>query len=310
MLADQFIGQPAAIQQIQTAITASKQRSTILPHTLLIAGPGVGKTYLAERIAHEVDAPFTSIAMPADRKYLFNMMCIFPGVLLIDEIHQADRKTLDALLPFLLDGMVRNGRMTVENKRLTVIAATTDPQKMPDAFRSRFRLQPRFTDYTNEEIAEIITMKATREQEFVLPAGVAEELAAASLGNPRQAKHLLETYIDLVLVNGNSTSVPDVLRHIGYSRDGLRPDHIQYLRALEKQGGVAAQRTLAQMVLLPDGAMRWIEQDLLRLGIIGIGSTGRELRSMNWADQLDEVPSEEVAFGDCDLNPYTLEPRT
>lgn len=308
MLADDFIGQPAAIQQIQTAIEASRHRGVILPHTLLVAGPGTGKTYLAERIAEEVEAPFVSVAMPTERRHLLNLMMILPGVLLIDEIHQADRKTLDTLLPFLLNGTVQNGRMQVENKRLTVIAATTDPQRMPDAFRSRFRLQPRFTDYTNEDIAAIIQMKAAQ-QDFQIDPAIAAELASACLGNPRQATHLLETYIDLTVVNGDNVTVADVLRHLGYSRDGLRPDHIQYLRALERQGAVASQRTLAQMVMLPDGALRWIEQDLLRLGIIGIGSTGRELRSMGWADQLDEVASTEVDLPNCDLNPYTLEPR-
>lgn len=308
MLAEHFIGQAPAIQQIQTSIDASTKRGTILPHTLLVAGPGVGKTYLAERIAAEIIAPFATVAMPVDRKHLLNLMMAFPGILLIDEIHQADRKTLDSLLPFLLNGVIQNGRVSVENKRLTVIAATTDPQKMPDAFRSRFRLQPRFTDYALDEISAIIQMKAEQQGFHISPA-IALDLAGASLGNPRQATHLLETYIDLVTVNGDSVTVQDTLRHIGYSRDGLRPDHIQYLRALERQGGVASQRTLAQMVMLPDGALRWIEQDLLRLGIIGISSTGRELRTMDWANQLDEVASEEDTSNNCDLNPYTLEPR-
>lgn len=69
MLADHFIGQSAAIEQIQLAVDASIQRGVILPHTLLIAPPGVGKTYLASRIAEELEAPFIDVALPADRNY-------------------------------------------------------------------------------------------------------------------------------------------------------------------------------------------------------------------------------------------------
>ena len=306
MLADHFIGQSVAINQIQLAIDASIQRGTILPHTLLIAGPGVGKTYLASHIADELVAPYIDVAMPMDRRYLINLMMIHCGVLFIDEIHQADRKTLDTLLPFLITGTVTNGRMSVENKRLTIIAATTDPQKLPPAFRSRFRLEPRFADYSDDEIARIITQKADQ-QGHVIADETAASLAAASLGNPRQAVHLLETYVDLATVR-DEVDAADVLRHLGYSSSGLRPDHIDYLRALERQGGVASMRTLAQMVLLPDGALRWIEQDLLRLGIIGISGAGRELRVVDWGDEADEVASE-MAITGCDRNPYTMEPR-
>jgi Holliday junction DNA helicase RuvB len=308
MLADRFIGQEAAITQIQTAIDASMGRGVILPHTLLIAPPGVGKTQLAKEISWELGAPYAEIAFPASHKDVIRMLDFCIGILLLDEVHQADRKTLDLLLPFLLTGTIRYGRQEVTNKRLTNIAATTDPQTMPDAFRSRFRLEPRFTEYTTDEIAQIIKEAAQREHYTEIPDDLVNGMAEASLGNPRQGRHLMETYLDLVTVNGEAT-VEQVLGHIGYSRDGLRPDHLRYLRALKIQGGIASQGTLSQMVHLPAGAMRWIERDLLQRGMIAITNAGRELRVREWDGDEREIVSTETVDRSSDLNPYTLEPR-
>lgn len=307
MLADHFIGQTTAVTQIQTAIDACLERGTILPHTLLIAPPGVGKTRLAKRIARELGAPFTELAMPAPRDELTRRMLYHYGVFLLDEVHQADRKTLDGLLSFLSDGVIRHGRLVEVNERLTLVAATTDPQKLPDAFRSRFRLEPTFTDYSDNEIAEILRFTGN-ERDIALPDDIVVGLAAASLGNPRQAISLMETFVDLTTVRGEVTA-RDVLMHRGYSSKGLRPDHMQYLEALKKQGGTASQATLSQMVFLPSGAMRWIERDLLRLGLISISTSGRELRSMDWGELVDEVACGDDTSQGRNINPYTLEPQ-
>lgn len=311
MLADRFIGQSAAIQQLQTAIDAALTRGSILPHTLLIAPPGVGKTRLAQEISSELDAPYAEVVFPASHKDVVAMVTFHKGILLLDEIHQADRKTLDGLLTFLVDGSISFGRMQDRNTRLTIIAATTDPQKMPDAFRSRFRLEPRFEDYPIEDISLILQKKAEtlgRRHQIDIPHSVCDGLAEASLGNPRQSLALLDTYVDLRVVGDEDVTSVDVLKHMGYTKQGLRPDHLKYLSALKLQGGCASVSTLSQMVFMPAAAMRWVERDLLRLGIISISSVGRELRSMDWEADTDEVASDATDVSGRKVNPYTLEP--
>lgn len=307
MLSDTFIGQETAVTQLQTAIDVSKTRGTILPHVLLLAAPGVGKTRLASDIAWELDAPFYEFTMPGPTDELLGLMMVWTGVLLIDEIHQADRKVMDMLLPFLTSGKLRHNRVTVSNERLTIIGATTDPQKIPDAFRSRFRLVPPFDDYSDEEITDIIL--ASAEQKLAkVPRDIATGLASASLWNPRQAIQLLDTYIDLSVLHDEVDTV-DVLRHLGFTRKGLRPDHLRYLRALRSQGGVASQSTLAQMVSMPASSLYWVEKDLLRLGLLAISSAGRQLRSQDWEDDVVSGDEPEDQSPQPDLNPYTLEPR-
>lgn len=306
MLSDYFVGQTNAINQLQTAIDISKAKGTILPHTLLIAPPGVGKTMLAHTIAFEMWAPYVELAMPASIKIITNHLMQHHGVLLLDEIHQADRKTLDMLLPFLATGQVRDGHLEIENNRLTVIAATTDPQSLPDAFTSRFRLRPAFEEYTTSDIADVIAFTAASKHDEYLRDEVCNQLAEASLGSPRQAIQLLDTYLDLQVLNGE-VEVSDVLSHLNITSQGLRAEHLQYLNALKNQNGVASQATVAQMTFMPNAAMRWIERDLLRLGIISISSQGRELRSMDWdAEVRSELPT---TNSDATLNPYTLEPQ-
>ena len=310
MLADHFIGQAPAIAQLQTAIDASVARGVILPHTLLIAPPGVGKTQLARTIAYEASAPISEITLPAPDHEIYTELVMHFGILFLDEIHQAQRKFLDSLLPFLTDSTFRVGSIEYSNNRLTIIAATTDPQKLPDAFRSRFRLEPRFVDYTIKELVAILTERAGRQLEMELPEDVARGLAGASLGNPRQGIRLLDTYRDMVALREDVTA-NDVLRHIGYTTKGLRHDHLQYLEALKKQGGRASQRTLASMVFMPQDALHWVERDLLRLGIISISATGRQLRSMDWgALGPDDSEVQSGPTASSDLNPYTLEPHT
>jgi Holliday junction DNA helicase RuvB len=298
MLADHFIGQSVAVNQLQTAVDACRERGRILPHVLLIAPPGVGKTRLAERIADEMGAPFTYVTLPAERQEVTRRLLYHHGVFLLDEVHQADRKLLDALLPFLTDGVVRHGRFFETNDRLTLVAATTDPQKLPDAFRSRFRVEPTFTEYTAEEIGEILQYTADQKYSIELPGDLVTGLAEASLGNPRQTLGLLETYLDLTAIHGEGVTAVDVLKHLRYSLTGLRPDHLAYLEALRKQGGTASQ-----------AAMKWIEKDLLRSGLISISSSGRELRSMDWGQHVDEVTSNVPVHDGQNVNPYTLEPH-
>lgn len=312
-IADAFIGQTSAITTLQTTIEACRKRGTILPHTLLIAPPGSGKTSLAKHIAAEAHAPFLSIAMPAELRDLALLMLEHYGVLLIDEVHQADRKTLDALLPFLVDGEIRYRRVVEKNPRLTIIAATTDPQKLPDAFTSRFRLRPAFGEYSEAEIYEIIMFTAMRR--YGMAPSIAEGMARASMGSPRQAVDvLLPAYVDLRALN-NEVTLEDVLSHTGITERGLRQEHLQYLRALKKQGGVASQATIARMVFMPEAAMNQIERDLLREGIIAISTQGRELRQRRGWDPAEGASQvSEVQVGssstdtDDDLNPYTLAP--
>lgn len=300
-LSDTFIGQQKLAEQIQLSIDASIAKAEVLPHVLLIAPPGVGKTYLAWQIARLLSAPYASLTFPGESKLLPNMLAGHCGLVLLDEIHELRRKEFDLLLPFLDHGEVQLGRISRFNDRLTVVAATTDPQNLPDAFLSRFRIRPEFEDYSIDSIREII-----HKQCLDICEDDAVALASASLGNPRQAVQLAETYDDIRTVRSGAVDASVVLDHLGINRDGLRTEHLRYLRNLKSQNGVASESTLSKMAFMPKGAMKWVERDLLRLGIISVSSAGRELISDNWESETEQHPVDEDTGP---VNPYTLEPN-
>lgn len=296
-----FVGQRQVVEQLQLAIDASKAKGKIMDHVLLIAPPGVGKTHLGRRIAWELQAPLLPITFPGQSHLFMRGLSYHAGVVLLDEIHHMKRKEFDVMIPFMDNHEIQRGRITRFNDRITIVAATTDPQGLPDAFVSRFPIRPDFEDYSVEEICEIIASQA-----FGIPEDDIKGLASASLGSPRQALQLARKYDDIRAVR-DDVSAAEVLEHMNITPDGLRRDHIKYLTNLAAQDGRASGATLAKMSFMPEGSLKWVERDLLRLGIISISSAGRELLHDDWRDHTSE--QEVVDNDDAPVNPYTLEPN-
>ena len=154
---DDYVGQEAMKDRLAVHISSALIREETLDHILLTGPPGCGKTSLASIIATEFGEPFTSFLMPIKEKALLLFLRQRHGVVLFDEIHRLSVKQQEALLPLVEDGYYQldNGdRVYADN--LTIIGATTEPEKIIPPLFDRFPIKPPFDDYTADEMRDIV----------------------------------------------------------------------------------------------------------------------------------------------------------
>lgn len=247
-----FIGQEQIKTQVEPFIEADQ-----FPHVLLTGDPGLGKTQFGRWLAWRRQKPFFERLAPAKPESLPPY-----GVLLLDEVHR--QSDVESLFPVMDRGI------------LTIIAATTKPEKLDSAFRSRFLLSLRLREYKTDEIAEIIwSMAGYPETEPpILPEDEAavNVLANAAHGNPRVAERLVKT------AKGLDTWEPkEVLKAAQITADGLDADHFDYLTALNKAVRPVGLKYIVDQTMMSEDAVKRVERLLLNKGHVELAANGRRL---------------------------------
>lgn len=273
---DSYVGQKKLKERLQVSINGAMSRGTIMDHVLLVGGPGMGKTSLASLIAQESMEEFHSFVAPLKPKVLTKIFLERPGVIFIDEVHRQPVRDQEFLLPILEDYKVvmENGEAVPIEHPMVVVAATTNLNKLIEPLRDRFTHKPKFDDYTDEEMATIITRMADR-LDIKLPKPHALALGKASAGTPRQARGLLFVARDL-----GTTNPAKVLEMAGITEDGLTEDHVAYLKALDRLTAVtnrAGVDKIANMTGQPKDILVDLEKLLLDRNYIDYTQTGRQL---------------------------------
>ncbi|MBR3481543.1 MAG: Holliday junction branch migration DNA helicase RuvB, partial [Neisseriaceae bacterium] len=173
--------------------------------------PGLGKTTLANIIAHELGVNLRQTSGPVLERagdlaaILTNLEA--HDVLFIDEIHRLSPVVEEILYPaledFRLDIMIGEGpaarSVKIDLPPFTLIGATTRAGMLTNPLRDRFGIIARLEFYNHDDLAHIVSRSA-RLLNMQLNNDAAKEIACRSRGTPRIANRLLRRVRDVAEV--------------------------------------------------------------------------------------------------------------
>jgi len=292
---DDFVGQTTARSMIIAAVKSALVREQPLGHILLASGlPGIGKTTLARLTATLYGGGFVELGgTVTDRDAIKALRVMEDGdVLFLDEVHRLisnGKARAEWLLTLLEDGTIQTPGGVFEAPRITVIAATTDAQRLPQTILDRF-VQPVLDEYNEVEAVQIAASAALRmgygTDELPMPqsTGWLEKVARASNNNPRLITRLLGQVRDIAIAEdlGNLSNgeydISKALVWSGLTEDGLTAQAQNYLIALYVSNGTAGVKTISAAI--GEEQVAQTEKLLIHKGLVVITSRGRSLTGL------------------------------
>ena len=298
-LAD-FTGQRAVCENLKVFITAALTRGEALDHILLFGPPGLGKTTLAQIVAHELAVGFRATSAPMISK-AGDLAAILTNlekndVLFIDEIHRLNPAIEEVLYAamedFQLDLIIGEGpaarSVRIDLQPFTLIGATTRSGLLTQPLRDRFGIPLRLDFYDPAALEKIIVRGASVLNTAITPDG-AREIARRSRGTPRVAGRLLKRVRDFAAFEGKK-EIDDLiadkaLKRLDVDNQGLDMMDRRYLTCIAQKyagGPVGADTLSAALSEERDTIEEVIEPYLLQQGYLQRTPRGRMLTALGF----------------------------
>jgi holliday junction DNA helicase RuvB len=290
-------GQAAVVENLGIAIEAAHKPAEPLDHVILHGPPGLGKTTLAQVIAHEMQGSFVATSGPVLERQsdLMGLLSnIETGtVVFVDEIHRLPRAVEEflysAMEDFKVDFVIERGTHARTIKyplpHFTLVGATTRVGMLSAPLLDRFGLQYHLDFYEPEELAYVIHRSA-QILDTPIEADGGFEIAKRSRGTPRIANRLLKRVRDYAQVRGDGVITLDIaceaLRREGIDENGLNDLDRRYLQTIVdyyEGGPVGIEALAATLNEEKDTLVDVIEPYLLKKGWVVRTAGGRKIGS-------------------------------
>jgi Holliday junction DNA helicase RuvB len=290
---DDYIGQEKHKENLRVFVKAAKQRGEPLDHLLLCGPPGLGKTTLAQILAHEmsVQLHMTNGPVIEHKGALAGLLTKLEArdILFIDEIHRLSPVVEESLYPamedFRIDVMTGEGAFAssiqIDVRPFTLIGATTRTGLLTAPLFSRFGHVIRLDFYPPADLAKIVKRSAEL-LDTPIDARACEEIAVRSRGTPRIANRLLRRVRDFSQVLGSGkideATVRDAAKRLEIDDVGFDDMDRRLLHIIidDYDGGPVGVETLAAALGEPRDTIEDVyEPYLLQQGFLGRTPRGR-----------------------------------
>ena len=289
----EFTGQDKIVTNLKIFIKAALMRGEPLDHVLFHGPPGLGKTTLANIVAHElgVNIKITSgpvLDKPGDLAGLLTSLET-GDVLFIDEIHRlspvVEEYLYSAMEQFAIDILIDKGpgarSVRIALNPFTLVGATTRKGLLTAPLRARFGIDFALEYYDAHDLVKIVR-RSSALLGVEIDNDAAMEIALRSRGTPRIANSLLRRVRDFAQVKGDGHIDLPISR---YALDALNIDKrglnqidnkILYTIIAKFNGGPVGVNTIATAVGEDQGSVEEVyEPVLIKEGFIQRTPRGR-----------------------------------